>query len=346
MVDYLISAKLVSQISDLPCIHLNSSVKLQKPLNFNQTTNNNYTFGLIRIDTQQDGIFVKDGCRGKFLVNPGNEEIYCSSMDSRTEYCTPKGEVFHISGPIENLGLFTKAEAENLCSIYNAKLATLQQLVASVEHRSDWCSGGWIRDDDSLSVFYPNQLIRSSFNLLSENGRVCGKDNQTLSYRNFTGRIGIFSPLNFKAGVNCYGRKPAKVKDGFLWPFHPFRFSMYDDLNWTPYNSTITENQNSLLSDLISECIQTGGVFTNGINDLHNGCGSEKCCFPSVRNWYLGKHTSLLNWKGADFISNAIIPLSEQVNSCVRGLGVFTSGQNSMYPGCGNSSCCVAQISS
>jgi hypothetical protein len=93
----------------------------------------------------------------------------------------PKPEVFHIGG-YNNL----KSQAEAVCNTYGAKVATKQQLYDAQALGAEWCSTGWVADDPN--AIYPMQ-----------------------SQKTGCGTIGINqnTPPDNKAGVNCYGIKPA-----------------------------------------------------------------------------------------------------------------------------------------
>jgi hypothetical protein len=93
----------------------------------------------------------------------------------------PRNEVFHIGG-YNNL----KSQAEAVCKTYNAQVATKQQLVDAQALGAEWCSTGWVADDPQ--AMYPMQTTKPG----------CGGPG-----------INVYIPPDNKAGVNCYGIKPA-----------------------------------------------------------------------------------------------------------------------------------------
>ena len=106
-----------------------------------------------------------------------------------------KPEVFFAGGNQEYSVL--QSDADATCSALGARVATLAELTAAQQQGADWCSTGWI--SDSQEAKYP--ITTSTMN-------GCGN-----------GRTGImtFTPQSGKAGVNCFGRKPA---GGNVQPFN------------------------------------------------------------------------------------------------------------------------------
>lgn len=111
-------------------------------------------------------------------------------------------EVFHIKNNI-----FSYEDAPAVCGLYDADVATIEQLKQAHKQGADWCSGGWTKEG---LVAYPIQ--KSTYDKLQEN------DPQN---RNICGRPGINLLRNehdLLYGVNCYGikRRPIgleKVKE-------------------------------------------------------------------------------------------------------------------------------------
>lgn len=91
-------------------------------------------------------------------------------------------------------------KSEEVCKGFNSTLATKEQLEEAFSYGADWCSTGWIKDNDK-EAFYP---ISNTY------GQGCG-----------AGSTGIktFLPSNSLAGVNCYGVKPEKDTKDVL-PFN------------------------------------------------------------------------------------------------------------------------------
>lgn len=111
-----------------------------------------------------------------------NENIDENDKIDQKEFASCN-EVFHIYPNI-----FTYDEAKSVCSYYNAKLATYENIKEAYENGADWCNYGWSENELTL---YPNQV----------NSKKCGN-------RGIQG--GNFYNTKLQFGVNCYGKKPNK----------------------------------------------------------------------------------------------------------------------------------------
>jgi len=101
-------------------------------------------------------------------------------------------EVFNISN-----NLYTYDDAQAICSSYNAKLATYDQIEAAYNDGAEWCNYGW---SEGQMIYFPTQ--KSTWNKLQ----------QTKNHKNDCGRPGVngghIANPYLKFGVNCYGKKP------------------------------------------------------------------------------------------------------------------------------------------
>jgi len=114
------------------------------------------------------------------------------------ESTAPKEEVFHIKG-----NNYTYEDAQNLCRVYGATLATYDQIEQSYQKGGEWCEYGW---SDHQSVFFPAQ--RSTWDLLKNipgHEHSCGRPGVNGGYMN---------DASAKFGVNCFGIKPPKPDVG------------------------------------------------------------------------------------------------------------------------------------
>jgi len=120
-----------------------------------------------------------------------------ASSSTKTTEETPKteidkDEVFNIRNNI-----YTYDDAQSVCSIYGATLATYDQIEKAYNNGAEWCNYGWSQDQ---LAFFPTQ--KSTWTLLQNNP----------STKNSCGRPGInggyFKNKNMQFGVNCYGKKP------------------------------------------------------------------------------------------------------------------------------------------
>lgn len=102
-------------------------------------------------------------------------------------------EVFHIAD-----AQFTYDEAAAVCAAYDAKLATLEQVIDAFNKGAEWCSYGWTAGGMAL---YPTQKAT-----WEELQREIDPGKRTRC-----GRPGVnggyFDPAN-RFGVNCFGFKP------------------------------------------------------------------------------------------------------------------------------------------
>jgi hypothetical protein len=107
-------------------------------------------------------------------------------------------EVFNVSN-----NLYTYEDAQAICTSYDAKLATYDQIEAAYNDGAEWCNYGW---SDGQMIFFPTQ--KASWDKLQ----------QTDDHKNDCGRPGVNGGYNAnpyaKFGVNCFGKKPkAKNSD-------------------------------------------------------------------------------------------------------------------------------------
>jgi hypothetical protein len=102
-------------------------------------------------------------------------------------------EVFNIRN-----NLYSYDEAQEVCSIYGAKLATYDQIEAAYNDGGEWCNYGW--SEGQLALF-PTQ--KATWNKLQESKKA----------KNACGRPGVNGGFiknpKIRFGVNCYGVKPA-----------------------------------------------------------------------------------------------------------------------------------------
>jgi hypothetical protein len=103
-----------------------------------------------------------------------------------------KDEVFNISN-----NLYTYDDAQAVCSVYGAQVATYDQIEDAYEKGAEWCNYGW---SDKQMVFFPTQ--KSTWDKLQQHEKT----------KNSCGRPGInggyMANPKLKFGVNCFGKKP------------------------------------------------------------------------------------------------------------------------------------------
>ena len=116
-------------------------------------------------------------------------QIYCPQDAS--------GEVFHIPH-----NRYTYEQAREACELFDARLASYDEVEDSYKNGANWCSYGW--SSDQLALF---PIQKSMYNELK---RIPGHERDC-------GRVGVnggyFENKNTQFGVNCYGKKPYANED-------------------------------------------------------------------------------------------------------------------------------------
>jgi Extracellular link domain len=126
------------------------------------------------------------------------KQCYGVSLNPVVDNATPgPAQVFAV-GPGYD---FTRDQAAGVCAGYGAQVATKAQLAEAQTKGADWCFSGWVQDSPNGQWPITTSVIGG-----------CG------------GRQGIieWTPDSKKAGVNCYGPKPAiqSVSQGVIKPFN------------------------------------------------------------------------------------------------------------------------------
>lgn len=104
-----------------------------------------------------------------------------------------ENEVFNISN-----NLFTFDDAQKVCTSFDARLATYDEIEDAYEHGAEWSTYGWSKDQHA---YFPTQ--KDTWSKLQE---VKGHEHDL-------GRPGVnggyFKNPNIRFGVNCFGIKPS-----------------------------------------------------------------------------------------------------------------------------------------
>lgn len=105
-------------------------------------------------------------------------------------------EVFNIPG-----NNYTYEQAEAICTAYDAKLATYDELEEAYERGAEWCNYGW---SEGQMALFPTQ--KKTYNILQS---IKGHEHDC-------GRPGInggyMANPNVRYGINCYGNKPRRTE--------------------------------------------------------------------------------------------------------------------------------------
>ena len=102
-------------------------------------------------------------------------------------------EVFHVAG-----NKYTYREAADVCAVYDAELASYDQVLEAHGKGAEWCEYGW---SQGAMALYPTQ--EKTWETLQHEDDV--------QKRKSCGRPGVnggYFDKNTKFGVNCFGRKP------------------------------------------------------------------------------------------------------------------------------------------
>ena len=167
----------------------------------------NYTFYYVLIL----GLFIVLGLLTYYYttINHFLQQIYSSIVPSTPEIpvlpespttepspIQVKGEeVFHI-----NKNIYTYGDAPAVCKAHGAKLATYEQVQEAYQKGADWCSYGWVQEQQAV---FPTQA--STFQSLQTGPE---------EHRTSCGQVGVnggfFDNPDLRFGVTCYGMKPTQ----------------------------------------------------------------------------------------------------------------------------------------
>jgi hypothetical protein len=126
------------------------------------------------------------------------KQCYGVSLNPVVNNATPGPKQVFAVGPGYD---YTRDQAAQVCAGYGAQVATKAQLAEAQTNGADWCFSAWVNDSPNGQWPITTSVIGG-----------CG------------GRQGIieWTPDNRRAGVNCYGPKPAinTVMKGAVKPFN------------------------------------------------------------------------------------------------------------------------------
>jgi hypothetical protein len=132
---------------------------------------------------------------GKLLdeLKPPTADVSNNSDNSGNKQ---KDEVFNISN-----NLYTYEDAQTVCSIYGAKVATYDQVENAYNNGGEWCNYGW--SDGQMALFPTQKSTWSKLQGSEETKNNCGRPGVNGGY--------MENP-SLLFGVNCYGQKPKPTK--------------------------------------------------------------------------------------------------------------------------------------
>jgi hypothetical protein len=187
------------------------------------------------------------------------QACYGVSLNPVVNNATPGPKQVFAVGPGYD---YTRDQAAQVCARYGAQVATKGQLAEAQTNGADWCFSGWVQDSTSGQWPITTSAIAG-----------CG------------GKQGIteWTPDSKKAGVNCYGAKPAinAVSEGVIKSFNGTSWDQPSGPAYTEvpngYLQT-TGDQPSCFSGLSPEQAQEGcnrlGNRCAGFSYANNGSGN------------------------------------------------------------------------
>jgi hypothetical protein len=107
-----------------------------------------------------------------------------------------KKEVFNIRDNV-----FTYNEAKAACAAYGARLATIEDMIATYDRGANWCSYGWT--EGQLAMYPTQKKYWAKLQMDSNRRNECGEPGLNGGY---------FENPEFKFGANCFGKKPTAKK--------------------------------------------------------------------------------------------------------------------------------------
>jgi hypothetical protein len=104
-----------------------------------------------------------------------------------------KDEVFHISD-----NKYNYADAKAICSAYNGRLASYNEINDAYNNGADWCGYGW--SEGQMALFPTQEEKWNKLQTIDGHHHDCGRPG-------ING--GFIDNPNVAFGINCYGPKPA-----------------------------------------------------------------------------------------------------------------------------------------
>lgn len=133
-------------------------------------------------------------------------------------------EVFNIAG-----NNFTYEDAQTICSAYDSKIATYDQIEEAYNQGAEWCNYGW---SEGQMAFFPTQ--KDTWNKLQKHP----------STSNNCGRPGVnggyMKNPNLRFGVNCFGKKPV-MKESDSTTMKSYQQTVNTQVPLTPEEARMNE---------------------------------------------------------------------------------------------------------
>jgi hypothetical protein len=129
----------------------------------------------------------------EWIIKVWNRIETTPAPDASGNIAVPKNEVFNIANNI-----YDYDDAQAVCSVYGAKLATYDQVEQAYKEGAEWCNYGW---SEGQMAYFPTQ--KATWDKLQGSEQTkhsCGRPGINGGY--------MANP-KLKFGVNCYGKRPA-----------------------------------------------------------------------------------------------------------------------------------------
>ena len=160
-----------------------------KNFNFNVELNHLFDEKLTELN-----IFAMDQGEDEKNENKKNENKKNENKKdiSNCELPQDNGEVFHIESNI-----YSYDEAKGVCSLFNSRLATYDEVEKAYQNGANWCSYGW--SDDQLALFPIQKSLYNELKTIPGHENDCGRPGVN---------GGFIEDKSTTFGINCYGNKP------------------------------------------------------------------------------------------------------------------------------------------
>jgi hypothetical protein len=145
-------------------------------------------------DDKEDKEDKEDKDENKKRCIDNSKDYWYSNDSSQTtsDMQSPISEVFHIPKNIYGF-----SEAENVCKLFDSRLATYDEVERAYQNGGSWCSYGW--SSDQMALFPTQKEIYNELKSIPGHEHDCGRPGVNGGY---------IKNKNMKFGVNCYGKKP------------------------------------------------------------------------------------------------------------------------------------------
>lgn len=164
---------------------------------FETTMTTSTTASTTKYDSSEN--IIKKDSSGNIIKKDSSGNLTCPSTTEPTD--SSGNEVFNIRNNI-----YTYDEAQSVCSIYGAKLATYDQIEQAYNDGAEWCNYGW--SDGQMALFPTQKESWKKLQKTSPTKNKCGNPGPNHA----CGRPGIngghIKNKHVRFGVNCYGKKP------------------------------------------------------------------------------------------------------------------------------------------